>query len=238
MKLKSIERSNVGDIVFEQFMEAIASNEWASGTKIPSENELSETLGVSRITIRGALHRLVALDLIETRRGEGSYVKELNGTQNFNALLPVFLLNPNDLFNMLEFRGIFECGSAAQAAVRADSEDILRLQYALDGMNDKTLSLAERRQFDTEFHVSLGNATKNPILIKIYDILRYAFYTSIGETAKFLGFEHATHYHTRILDAIKAKDKDSAYNAMREHIKDTAERMQAYIDETGDDSFK
>lgn len=219
-------------------MEAIGSNEWASGTKIPSENELSETLGVSRITIRSALHRLAALGLIETRRGEGSYVKELDGTQNFNALLPTFLLNPNDLFHMLEFRGIFECGSAAQAAIKANSEDIQHLQDALDGMNNKALPLAERRQFDTEFHVSLGNATKNPVLIKIYDILRYAFYASIGETAKFLGFEHATHYHTRILDAIKAKDKESAFNAMSEHIKDTAERMQAYIDETGDDSFQ
>lgn len=233
MALETIKRSNVGDMVFEQIMKAISSHEWTPGMKIPSENELSETLGVSRITIRGALQRLTALDLIETRRGEGSYVKELNGTQNFNALLPSILLGSNDLFHMLDFRGVFECGSAALAATNAEPEDIEYLETALEGMKNSDLTTAERQQFDAEFHVSLGNATKNPILIKIYDIVRYDFHTSIGETAKPLGFEHAIHYHTLILEAIKVKDKDAAFRAMQEHIADTTKRMHTYMNETG-----
>ena len=230
MALKTIKRSNVGDIVFEQIMQAIASGEWAPGTKIPSENELSGTLGVSRMTVRGALQRLTALDLIETRRGEGSFIKELDGTQNFNALLPSFLLNDNDIFKMLEFRGVFECGSAAHAATNADAEDIAHLKAALDGMKDKSLSPTERHQFDTEFHVAIGDATKNPVIIKVYDVLRYSFYASIGETAKYLGFDRATHYHTRILEAIKAKDSNAAFKAMQEHIMDTTQRTHEHLD--------
>jgi Transcriptional regulators len=229
MALKTINRSNVGDIVFEQIMQAIASGEWVPGSKMPSENELSDTLGVSRITVRGALQRLAALDIIDTRRGEGSFVKELDGTQNFNALFPSFILNDNDIFQMLEFRGVFECGSAAHAANNADEASIAHLEAALNGMKDDTLSSAERRQFDTEFHVAIGDATKNPVIIKVYDVLRYSFYASIGETAKFLGFDRATHYHTRILDAIKAKDSTAAFNAMQEHIMDTTRRAHEYL---------
>jgi len=229
MALKTINRPNVGDVVFEQMMQAIASNEWAPGTKIPSENELSDTLGVSRITVRGALQRLAALDIIETRRGEGSFIKELDGTQSFNALFPSFILNDNDIFQMLEFRGVFECGSAAHAANNADEKSIAHLEAALDGMKNDALSSAERRQCDTEFHVAIGEATKNPIIIKVYDVLRYSFYASIGETAKFLGFERATYYHTRILEAIKAKDSTAAFNAMQEHIMDTTHRAHEHL---------
>ena len=229
MALKTIKRPNVGDIVFEQMMQAIASNEWASGAKIPSENELSDTLGVSRITVRGALQRLAALDIIETRRGKGSFVKELDSARDFITLFPSFVLNDNDIFQMLAFRDVFECGSASHAAHNADEESIARLEVALNGMKDNSLSSAERRRWDTEFHVAIGEATKNPIIIKVYDVLRHSFYASIGETAKFLGFDKAIHYHTRVLEAIKNKNSTDAFNAMQEHIMDTMRRTHEHL---------
>ena len=46
-----------------------------AGERLPSENELAEMFNVSRITIRQALQKLSVLGLVETRFGEGSFVK-------------------------------------------------------------------------------------------------------------------------------------------------------------------
>lgn len=46
-----------------------------AGGKIPSENELAQQFGVSRVTVRNALQKLSALELLETRFGEGSFVR-------------------------------------------------------------------------------------------------------------------------------------------------------------------
>ena len=55
MPLQGIKKQNIGDMVFEQLRSAIASGEWQCGDKLPSESELCNTLGVSRVSVRSAL---------------------------------------------------------------------------------------------------------------------------------------------------------------------------------------
>ena len=71
MALSTIRKRNISNEVYGRFMNAIASGEWAPGSKIPSENELASTLGVSRVSVRSALHKLTSLGLVESRQGEG-----------------------------------------------------------------------------------------------------------------------------------------------------------------------
>ena len=56
----------------EQLVERITNGEWATGTQIPSENELAVMTIVSRISVCNALQRLIAWGLIESRVGEGT----------------------------------------------------------------------------------------------------------------------------------------------------------------------
>jgi GntR family transcriptional regulator len=53
---------------------AIAAGEWCVGSRIPSEDELRQRYGVSRMTVRHALDRLVATGLLVKRQGVGSFV--------------------------------------------------------------------------------------------------------------------------------------------------------------------
>lgn len=62
-----------------------------AGDKLPSERELSERLKVGRSSVREALRALEFLGLIETRRGEGTYIKEV-GNHRLIDLLGMFLL--------------------------------------------------------------------------------------------------------------------------------------------------
>ena len=63
MGIKPIQRVHVGEQVFEQLKKLLIQGEWKQGEKIPSENELADMFGVSRITIRQALQKLSTLGL-------------------------------------------------------------------------------------------------------------------------------------------------------------------------------
>ena len=58
----------------EQIKSMIAQGVYQKGSLLPSEKELMESTGVSRITVREALRILSQAGVIETRRGKGSYV--------------------------------------------------------------------------------------------------------------------------------------------------------------------
>jgi GntR family transcriptional repressor for pyruvate dehydrogenase complex len=170
MALKVVEKQSVGDVVFDQMMHALSTKEWSPGAKIPGENELAKSMGVSRVTVRGALQKLAALGLVESKQGEGTFVSEISGAQGMNAVFPTMILGKGSAMEMLEFREAFECGSAAIAAKHADKGDIAKLQEAIDRMQREDLTIEQRRRSDADFHVILGEATKNPIILKVYDI--------------------------------------------------------------------
>ena len=73
MQITPIQKVNVVEEIFDQLQSMLIEGTWKPGDKIPSENELSETFGVSRMTIRQALQKMKALGLIETRSGSGSF---------------------------------------------------------------------------------------------------------------------------------------------------------------------
>ena len=229
--LKVFDKQNAGDFVYEQMLSALSEGDWKPGMRLPSENELASSLGVSRITVRGALQKLAALQLVESRQGEGTFVSEYAGAQIITPIIPALVHEAKVIFNMLEFRAVFECGCAAVAAKSADSADISSLEEAVEGLKNKRLDAEKRRKCDADFHVAIGKATHNQIISSVYDVLKYSFYVSIEEVSKKMGFGNAIHYHTLILDAISQKDEKKAFDAMKEHIEDTCEVMGTLVKE-------
>ena len=100
------------------------------GDKLPNEIELSQELNVSRTTLREAIRILVAYDILEIRRGRGTYVTEkaLKQPQDFEQLSAI-KVNAKDLYEM---RLIFEPEAAYLAAVRGTDAEIKRIQKRLD----------------------------------------------------------------------------------------------------------
>ena len=79
MAIQAIERKKVSDEVFEQIKGMIVSGNWKPGDKLPSEKELTELFGVSRVTIREALKKLASYNIIETSQGRGELYPEYGG---------------------------------------------------------------------------------------------------------------------------------------------------------------
>lgn len=83
------ERSKVYVEILKQIRQLMEDDRLTTGDKIPSERELSERLGAGRSSVREALRALELIGLIETRRGEGTFIKEV-GDHQFIDLLATF----------------------------------------------------------------------------------------------------------------------------------------------------
>ena len=222
MGIKPIKKVRVGEQVFRQMKGLLISGEWRPGDKLPSETELAEQFGISRITVRQALQRLSALNLIETRLGEGSFVKTVEIDQPLDNLISIAYLGTKTQSQVLEFRTILEVASAGLAAIRAGDEDLLLLQENLSHMK----AIAAQKDddafsdLDLEFHTAIGQITKNPLIIRTNSILRDVLEPSMKEVIQRMGYETALRYHAQIIDAIRQKDSALAEDLMRKHIEE------------------
>jgi len=221
MEIMPIKRIKVGEQVFQQLKELLINGVWRPGDKVPSENELADQFNVSRITVRQALQRLGTLGLIETRRGEGSFVKEVDVGDSMNALIPTMYLGENSELEIIEFREIIETECAGLAAKRANEKDINDLKALWKRMNDckERSDLKGFGEADLDFHFKVAEITKNPLVIKTNLILRDVLENAMRTTIDKMGCENGLYYHNKLIQEIEAHDVKAASKTMREHIR-------------------
>ena len=188
------------------------------GDKFPNENELAEELGVSRTTLREAVKFLIAHNVLEIRRGKGTFVannKELNEDYGFSEL-DNLLLGAMDLFEM---RIMFEPSMARYAVERATDEDVAEIVRLGEILQKPITDPHARTEYDQEFHFAIARATKNEFVVKILSII----YAGIEVERVFsLVTKEVNQYtvvdHTLIMEFIKSRDAAGAEAAMRMHI--------------------
>ena len=111
------------------------------GDKLPNENILSKELNVSRTTLREAIRILVAQNLLEIKRGKGTFVIN-DKTDNYN--LNNIANTLSDLKDLLELRLIIEPMAVYYATKRASDKEIERIiKYSLL-VEEKILNKEER----------------------------------------------------------------------------------------------
>ncbi len=225
--IKPIKKINIGEEVFFQMKQLIIDREWKPRDKIPSESELCKLFDVSRATVRSSLKRLETLDLIETRLGDGSYVKMVDDTANFNRLMPIAYFEDN-FDTILEFRREIEAGTCAIAAEKADEKDIKELRVTLKRMENLQDDLEQLAIVDLEFHYKIAQISRNALIIKTYEIIVDIYSSHMKRMVKNMGGEIGMLYHKKIVDAIEAGDVDKARNYMREHIEKNQDFIKWY----------
>ena len=232
MNITTIKRKRISDEVLEQMKENIVSGEWSPGTKIPGEIELSQRFGVSRVSVREAIHRLAGMGLLTIRRGEGTFVSEVLLKDYLNILLPMLTIDGASLSDMLEFRAIIEVESARLATIRADVEDIKRLGEALSRMEEVKGDHVEFSHEDMNFHTVIAISTHNEVIIKVTAIMHEMLQKTMDKIVSLMGFEGGLYYHNEIFKAIKSKDERTAVKMMKEHIDSTKESVQQFHEST------
>jgi len=228
--LKPIKKTeNLTRQVFEQLKDQIITGKWQPGYKIPSENKLVEILNVSRITIREALQALVALDLLEKKRGHGTFVKNTLSESLFVSLLPLIQFDKSQAVYMHEYRKIVEVGSIELVVERASVEDIQRLRSILEEMKKyKENNLENFALEDLNFHLALSQITKNPIIIRANFVIRDFFSNHMIKVVEAMGTGPGLYYHEKIIQAIEEKDKKKARRLMKKHLENNEKFLPLY----------
>jgi DNA-binding FadR family transcriptional regulator len=225
--LKNIKKESVRVQVFRQLRDQVLRRTWPPGSKIPSEHELSRTMGVSRVSIREGIQHLVSLGILETRHGEGTFVRELSGEIYFNSLIPLIALDETDIFHVLEYRRIIEKGTAALAAERATDHDVAEMEAVYDRMVRSQDDVAEFARADLEFHLVVATATGNSVLIKVNNVLRSVLSVSMENIVSTLGMRDGLHYHRLLIEAVRSRNAREAERLMEEHVVRTIERLRS-----------
>ena len=188
------------------------------GDKLPNENELSSDLGVSRTTLREAVKLLIAHNVLEIKRGKGTFVaenRELNEDFGLSELVSL-VMNAMDFF---EARIMLEPTMANYAAQRATVEDIDKL-VGLDKIINAHVNDADlRTDYDLQFHYAIAGTAKNEFIIKILPVIYSGMdmkriFNLVSDEVK----DYTINDHKMVLEFIKNGDAAGAEAAMRMHI--------------------
>ena len=233
MAFQAIKRVSASEQVFEQIRKMILDGEWKSGDRIPPENELAGLFNVSRATVRQALSRLATVGLVETRWGEGNFVKEIDVGTYANGLLPAIYLSDDSIRHVWEFRLITEVESAGLAAQRATSKDLRALRANLEKMISYYGEVDKYLAADFEFHQIITRMTGNPILIQAQTILKDVLLESITTLTKVVGENDGLSFHRKICEAMEQRDASLARELMKQHLESAFKFYETYLTRAG-----
>ncbi|AOT71255.1 FadR/GntR family transcriptional regulator [Geosporobacter ferrireducens] len=213
------EKVLLSEKVANNIKKLIVDHELKPGDKLPNEIDLAEKLNVSRSTIREAIKILISMNILEIRRGKGTFVCEKPGIAT--DPLGVTFMNKKDLLLYLfETRLIIEPEMAALAAGRASEKNIRVLEEVFLKLKMDITEGRNHTKADITFHNIIAKSTQNPIIQRIVPIINDSIIEGYLETKDLPeSNEKVLAYHEKVLDAIKNQDAEAARNYMREHIK-------------------
>lgn len=226
-QIKPIEKKNISEQVLEQITDNIVKQQWPAGAKLPSENDLAQMFKVSRVSVRTALHKLIALGILEVRNGEGTFVRRADAGVYLNSLIPTLVLEPHDILELLEFRRGIEMLSCELAAERATPEDIEMLGKIVDAMRKSCAEndIGRYTADDFNFHISIARISRNKIIEKVLFILKEPIFAHLSEMNQKLGLNLNIDLHIKIFEAVKAHDRKAAGFYMKESLDRSMERI-------------
>lgn len=216
-----IKNAKIYEQVIEQIKEMIRNGTLKKGDKLPSERELTVELGVSRSSIREALRSLEIIGLLESRQGEGNFIRNSFDEALIEPLSIMFMLNESSPLQIFELRQLLEIEIAKLAATKIKKEQITDLTKMIKDMR-KTQDEEEKVKLDKQFHYLIANASGNNLIINILFAISCIMDRFIKEARRTILLdekEEIIHIqHSDILTALESGDENMASKAMKEHM--------------------
>jgi DNA-binding FadR family transcriptional regulator len=214
---------SVADRTIQKIRDLIASGQIGPGERLPAEHELAARLNVSRNSLREAIRALSEARVLNVRRGDGTFVSNLEPETLLGGLgFLLDLMRDNTVLEIFEVRKLFEPQATGLAALRATEQDVTELTEVLQHMRNAT-TVEELISFDYEFHRRIMQTTGNATLCTLMDALgTRAMRTRVWRGLVQGGVMSFTlEQHGRILDALAARDPALAVAASTVHVSDS-----------------
>ncbi len=226
---RPVRTGNAFEETVERLLQAIRLGVVGAGERLPSERELAERLGVSRVTLREAIRALSDAGYVESRRGRygGTFVNESLPSPAERS--PSGKVDVVSLEDALSLRYVLETGAAEMAAARslspADRQHLTGTLAEAAGAD-----LDDYRRKDSRLHLAIAEVTASGSLTTAMADAR----TRVNQLLDRIpllppNLEHSNAQHEAIVDAILAGDAPAARRAMAEHIEGTASLLRAFL---------
>ena len=211
--------SHLPDALSSMLEQVLLRGQLPVGARLPSERDLATQLGVSRASVREAIHELLLKGLVARRPGRGTVVVDADGRGLGDSLLGVMLPASRDLRTILDFREAIEPPIAGRAALRATPADIRNLTAGLADM-EKAHAPADYAALDRRFHYLVARATHNPLLSRLVEVTAEWMESIRTESLQGPRRQSASLAgHRAILAAIVRHDAAAAAAANVEHVR-------------------
>ncbi|UCR89149.1 FadR/GntR family transcriptional regulator [Mycetocola spongiae] len=226
MSLQPAGRASLADGVADQLREAIADGVFAVGSKLPPERELTESFQVGRTTIREAVRALAAEGLLISRQGSGVFVSARTSMASLERRL-----STASLLDILNTRHALETHAARLAARNRDQDEVHALRAVLAERDTHPSASPEFVRIDLHFHRLVLVASKNAVLLDVFDALTPRLSDAFADVVDFeltddVLAEHTTGHHG-IVEAIATRDAEAAARIAGEILADTIALVSA-----------
>lgn len=229
--LTSLSREPIHDELLARLKALITSEDLKPGDRLPGEAQLSARLGVGRPALREAFRALEAVGAIETRKGVGRFVGSFAPDAYVRNFTTESLIASFSEQELAETRCLLEVASIPTVIARLTAADIDELRTLLTRMQVKVKRREVFLKEDLGMHRVLMRHTENRLIAAMLDAVYALSLARLGSpetvTAQFDSgrSEVDVAQHTRLAEAVFARDSALAQQRLMEHFETTAERQ-------------
>jgi len=208
------DRKSAVDIVVDTIKTLLVKGKLRPGDMLPNENSLSQSLRVSRGSIREAMKILSAFGIIEIKRGDGTYISTSVNKRIFDPLLFNLLVANGEARELIELRHLVEVGIVELIIKNASDEDLQLLGEHYKDLEKKItgskVDVKVLSESDLNFHYTMASLTKNKLVENIYRFIAEIF-------APTMHGDYALEPHKMIMQSLIKRDLTKAIRAVKKH---------------------
>lgn len=227
----SVEPKTLSKKISEKLIRKIIDGEYPAGSKLPTEREMAESLGVARHVLREALKRVETMRLISIRQGSGAVIQDYKATGGIELVDTLLLkkdgsIDKDFLQNIMEFHHFASVFTVKLTAQRITDEEIYQLRRLLQERSKHSEDLEERSALSMQISELFVKASRNMYIQLIFNSLiraNVSFEQIFGMPLS--DSDNVQIYMERILDAVERRDHELASLIADRAFKDNHDYM-------------
>jgi len=244
--LRPVRQGNAFEETVERLLTVIKLGLVGPGDRFPAERELAAQLGISRLTLREAIHELQQAGYVESRRGRlgGTFITYTRPAPSVGELRRLATEHGQKLTDALTFRFAVETGAADMLAQQLGASEspgpqpgpqpgqpVPQREVLLARLAEvNEAGTEEYRRLDTLFHLSIAELTGSSLLATACADARMRLNDLLNAIPVLkLNITHGNAQHAAIVAAILAGDPDGARSAVAEHLAGTGALLRGFL---------
>ncbi len=212
-------KNSLVDDTAEHLRQMIVGGQLSPGDFLPPQKDLATQLEVGASTVHEAIQVLVAVGLLQSHPGKGTWVRRdaMNGLIHPDAVRA--RLGELNARTLCEARAVIEVALTGMAASRATPDEIGDIRNALEAMRQSYDDTPAFVKADLAFHMAVAKAGDNDLLAQFYQLARALLEEVIeGLVSLPQVKEESVRIQAAILGTVEAHDPQGAREAAEQHM--------------------